>query len=243
MIAAFLWGLLAASSLVLGALVVTIHRPGKRSLGVVMAFGAGVLLSAVAFELVLPAVESSAVGTLVGFLAGTARVHCRRHSDQPLGLCQPQGHQRCTRRRVRHDDRARRAAGRCPRDGGTRADAVADRRDRRSGVGRRLRVERARGNRCDLQLARRGWSTSRTYVLWVSIALISAVASALGYTFLDGASVHVIAFMYAFAGGAILTMLSTSMMPEAYENVGRLAGVATVLGGTLAFTITWIQGI
>ena len=88
-----------------------------------------------------------------------------------------------------------------------------------------------------------GWSAARTYVLWGSIALISAVASALGYTFLDGASVHVIAFMYAFAGGAILTMLSTSMMPEAYENVGRLAGVATVLGGTLAFTITWIQGI
>ncbi|HLF42406.1 MAG TPA: hypothetical protein VJA46_02630 [Acidimicrobiia bacterium] len=48
---AFIWGLLGATSLVLGALIVFVHGLAKRSLGLIMGFGAGVLLSAVSFEL------------------------------------------------------------------------------------------------------------------------------------------------------------------------------------------------
>jgi zinc transporter, ZIP family len=70
---AFFWGLVAASSLVVGgaaALLVPIHR---RVLGAVMAFGAGVLISAVAFELVEEAFDTSAGtgGVFVGLLAGS----------------------------------------------------------------------------------------------------------------------------------------------------------------------------
>ena len=50
---AFLWGLLAASSLVMGVAVVRFWRLVPHTLGLVMAFGAGVLLSAVSFELVM----------------------------------------------------------------------------------------------------------------------------------------------------------------------------------------------
>ena len=45
---AFLWGLLSASSLLLGGLAALRFRVGSRLLGLVMAFGAGVLISAVA---------------------------------------------------------------------------------------------------------------------------------------------------------------------------------------------------
>ena len=43
--------------------------------------------------------------------------------------------------------------------------------------------------------------------------------------------------MLAFAAGAILTMLADTMMPEAYEHAGNLAGVLTTLGFAVAFTI------
>ena len=47
--------------------------------------------------------------------------------------------------------------------------------------------------------------------------------------------------MFAFAGGAILTMLSTSMMPEAYEHAGRTVGLAVTFGFAVAFAITWLS--
>jgi ZIP family zinc transporter len=87
-----------------------------------------------------------------------------------------------------------------------------------------------------------GWSPTRVLALWSAIALASALAAAIGYVALDGASPRTLAFILAFAGGAILTMLSTTMMPEAYENAGRSVGVVTVLGFFVAFAIHWAQG-
>ena len=52
MAAAFGWGLLAASSLVIGALIALRFRISLRAIGLIMGFGAGVLISAVAFDLV-----------------------------------------------------------------------------------------------------------------------------------------------------------------------------------------------
>jgi ZIP family zinc transporter len=68
-----LWGLVGGAALVLGAAVAWfVHVPAKIVAGI-MAFGAGVLISALAFELVDEAVqEGGAVATAVGFLAGAA---------------------------------------------------------------------------------------------------------------------------------------------------------------------------
>jgi ZIP family zinc transporter len=52
----------------------------------------------------------------------------------------------------------------------------------------------------------------------------------------------VIAAIYGFAAGAILTMLATTMMPEAFDHADYVAGLATVLGFVVAFTISWAQG-
>jgi len=54
-----------------------------------------------------------------------------------------------------------------------------------------------------------------------------------------GATPSVFAFVLAFAGGAILAMLSTTMMPEAYEYGGRVVGVTTTIGFAAAFAISW----
>jgi ZIP family zinc transporter len=77
--------------------------------------------------------------------------------------------------------------------------------------------------------------------MWSGTALLCALASAAGYTLLDGASPRQLAFTFAFAGGAILAMLSTTMIPEAYEYAGRLVGLATTFGFGVAFAITWIS--
>jgi zinc transporter, ZIP family len=71
---AFGWGLLAASSLLVGGLLVILLPIGPRLLGVVMAFGAGVLISATSFELVEEAFRTSGLLSDVayGLFAGCA---------------------------------------------------------------------------------------------------------------------------------------------------------------------------
>ena len=46
-----------------------------------------------------------------------------------------------------------------------------------------------------------------------------------------------VAFVLAFAAGAIITMLADTMMPEAYQHAGKWVGVLTTLGFAVAFTI------
>ena len=72
MAAAFGWGTLAASSLVIGAGFALVFRIGLRLIGLIMAFGSGVLISAVSFDLVEEAVDrSSGHGWVVaGVFAG-----------------------------------------------------------------------------------------------------------------------------------------------------------------------------
>ena len=70
------------------------------------------------------------------------------------------------------------------------------------------------------------------------ITLVCGLASLLGYVVFDSAGPRALAFVLAFAGGAILTMLADTMMPEAFEHGGKLAGLATTLGFGLAFALT-----
>ena len=75
-----------------------------------------------------------------------------------------------------------------------------------------------------------GWSREKVIFLWSFIALVCAGSTVAGYSLFSNASEHWLAFIQAFAGGAILMMLANSMMPEAYEHGGKMAGVFTVLG-------------
>ena len=86
-------------------------------------------------------------------------------------------------------------------------------------------------------LATSGWKKSRILWMWIAIAVISGLASLAGYGLFQNSSPDTTAFVLAFAGGAILTMLAETMMPEAYEHGGKLVGVVTTLGFAVAFTI------
>lgn len=71
--ASFAWGFLAAAPLVAGGAVALRYRVGERTLGLVVAFGSGVLISAVAFELVQEAWdrEGAHAGVALGLFAGS----------------------------------------------------------------------------------------------------------------------------------------------------------------------------
>ena len=69
MASSFGWGFLAAFSLVIGAVIALVFHLSLRVIGLIMAFGAGVLISAVAFDLVQEAADkSSGHGALIAGL-------------------------------------------------------------------------------------------------------------------------------------------------------------------------------
>jgi len=78
--------------------------------------------------------------------------------------------------------------------------------------------------------------------VWASIALISGVAALAGYTVFSRLSADTIAATTAVAAGAILAMLSDTMIPEAFEEAHDFAGLITVLGFLAAFVLTKLGG-
>jgi ZIP family zinc transporter len=90
-------------------------------------------------------------------------------------------------------------------------------------------------------LAESGWRSSRIVGLWLLVAFVSGLAALAGYGILEEASPTTVAFVLTFAGGAILTMLADTMMPEAYEHGGKLVGPITTLGFAVAFAISVLE--
>jgi ZIP family zinc transporter len=90
-------------------------------------------------------------------------------------------------------------------------------------------------------LERAGRDPKRIIRFWVLVALGFGLASLAGYVLLDSASPATVALVLSFAGGAVLTMLANTMMPEALHHGGKLAGFLTTLGFALAFGLTTLQ--
>ncbi|WP_330464434.1 ZIP family zinc transporter [Micromonospora zamorensis] len=76
------------------------------------------------------------------------------------------------------------------------------------------------------------------FLLWTGIALISGVAALLGNTLLGGAPPEVLAGITALAAGAILAMITDTMVPEAFEDAHLLVGLVTVAGFLTAFALS-----
>ena len=69
----------------------------------------------------------------------------------------------------------------------------------------------------------------------------SALAALFGYLFLAEASGETVAVIQSFAAGAILTMLASTMLPEAYEEGGAVVGVVTTVGFLVAFVLSHLE--
>lgn len=86
-----------------------------------------------------------------------------------------------------------------------------------------------------------GWTNGKIIKLWIFIAVICALATVAGHSFFSGLPVLWISFIQAFAGGAILIMLANSMIPESYEHAGKIAGLFTIFGFFISVSMVMIE--
>ncbi len=242
---AFLWGLVAGSSLVLGGVIALRAPITRRHVGLIMAFGAGVLLSAVAYELVHEAFETSAGdgAIAVGLVAGSAvffaaevlidRLGDRRRSSTAAAEAGPAQAGRAIVLGIILDGIPESLVlGLTVLQAGTVSAAF---------LVAVFIANLPEAIAATAALERAGRDTRRIMRFWVLVALGFGLASLLGYVVLDAASPRTIAIVLAFAGGAVLTMLANTMMPEALHHGGKLAGFVTTLGFGLAFGISSLQ--
>ena len=82
------------------------------------------------------------------------------------------------------------------------------------------------------------WSGGRILGVWGALALVFATAAALGYGVVGRLPGAAGAAVQAFAGGAVLTMLGDTMIPDAYEQAGKPAGLYLVFGFAVAFFLS-----
>ncbi|MEO8694188.1 MAG: ZIP family zinc transporter [Acidimicrobiales bacterium] len=239
MFEAALWGFVGGVALVVGAVIGLMAKASQRVIGVVMAFGAGVLISALAFELTDEAFrrggsDAVAVGLAAGalsFFIGDLLIDRRggKHRKRSNG--------------DQSDGTGSAIVVGAMLDGIPESIAIGVSLLGGGGVGVSVVAAVFLSNIPESMSAATGLrkaGRSPTWILslWLGVALISAAAAALGYAFLGDASANVIGFIQAFAAGAILTMLADTMMPEAFENTGDYIGMVTVLGFALAFLLS-----
>jgi ZIP family zinc transporter len=236
---AFAWGLLAASSLVLGAAVTLRVRIGLRVIGLIMGFGAGVLISAVAFDLVEEAIgmASGHGATLYGIFAG-----CGVFFGGDLLIDRAGGASRKSARGQQVDESALPIVLGTVLDGIPESLVIGLTIYEGGAVGAAYlaavfisNVPEAISSTAGLTAS--GWPARRILGMWTLIAVVSGLASLVGYVAFRHTSADTEAFVLAFAAGAILTMLADTMMPEAYEHGGKLVGVVTTLGFAVALVI------
>ena len=239
----FAWGILAGSSLVLGGIIALRLPISRRLLGLIMAFGAGVLISAVSFELVQEAFETSAgsggvalglfAGSLVFFLGDALIDRLGGNERKSSGGSQAAGSALAIVLGIVLDGIPESLVlGLTVLEAGTVSVAF---------LVAVFLSNLPEAIAATTGLAQSGWTRSRILGLWALVMTVSGLAALAGYALLDTASPRTIAFVLAFAGGAILTMLADTMMPEAFEHGGKLVGLATTLGFVLAFAITALE--
>ena len=245
MMHAFLWGLLATSSLVLGGLIASRFALGKKTLGWIMAFGAGALISAVAYELTYEAVSMSKGSGFpgFGFFAGAFTFFFSDMLIEKIGV-----------KKRKNIDTAHQSNLVVPMVLAIILDGIPESIVIGLGIYEHGTVSMAmlvavfisnlpEAIASTTGMKAGGWSRNRIILFWLAIALICALASVAGYRFFSGASEEWLSFILAFAGGAILMMLANTMIPESYEHGKKLAGVFTVLGFAVSVCVVILENL
>jgi ZIP family zinc transporter len=232
MLEALGWGAVAASSLLVGALVGLLRSWPPRAIGLVLGFGAGALISAVSFELAEDGVEiggGAAVG--IGLAAGALTYY----------VC---------------DTEIERRSGGSDAGAGLALGAFLDGIPEQlvlglgialgDGVSAGLlgaifvsNLPESIGSATAMHSA--GRSRRDVVVLWAGVAVICTLASGIGFAIADTASDTLKGGINGFAAGALVVMLVDSMIPEATRQAGRTTGLITTLGFAVAAGMSGIS--
>jgi zinc transporter, ZIP family len=236
------WGAFAASSLVIGALIAIFRPIAKKPLGLVMAFGSGVLVSSVAYELVEEAVRIGGQGPMaIGLAMGAFVFYLGDRAIDSIG-----GEGMGSVKGPESPDSGLAIVLGAALDGVPESIVLGLTFASGEGIGLAFLVavfisNIPEGIAGTAGLLRGGWDRGRILRLWLIVVVASAVAAFLGGSLLSDVGGELHAFVLGFAGGAILTMLTDSLIPEAFDNAGKQAGLATTLGFGVAFALTLLD--
>jgi zinc transporter, ZIP family len=241
MTASLAWGALAASSLVLGALLGLIRPWPNRLIGGVLGFGAGALISAVSFDLAQEGVRlGGADSVALGLGAGAVTYFVA---------------DRVVERKAQSDRHGSAVTSQAASGSALALGAFLDGIPEQLVLGIGLvpgegvsvgllaaifvsNLPEAMGSASAMRAA--GHSSGSVVRLWAAVAVICTLATGAGFAMADSASGDLLGVINGFAAGALLVMLIDSMIPQAVQDAGKITGLLTVLGFAVAAALTGI---
>ena len=241
------WGLVAGAALLIGALAGYYLKVPPRLVAGIMAFGSGVLISALSFELMDEAFETGGFrATAVGFLAGatvytlanwwlshSGARHRKRSGGQP-SEAEHGGSGSAIAVGALLDGIPESIVIGLSMLGGGKVSLVA--------VAAIFLSNVPEGLSSAAGMKKAGRSAGYIFGIWGAIALASGLSALAGYTLFEGVSPAAVAATTAVAAGAILAMLADTMIPEAFDEAHDFAGLITVMGFLAAFALSKMGG-
>jgi ZIP family zinc transporter len=234
MLSALGWGLFAGSALLVGALIGWYADPRPKVIGSVMAFGSGVLIPAIAFDLMDDATATGGIiASAVGFLAGAAFFTMGAMLLARFGA----------RRGSRQGAAAATIALGATFDGIPESIIVGLSLVEGPGVSLPIviaiflsNVPEGMSSAAGLKSA--GFSRMAVFGLWCGIALLCGAGALAGYTLFDGTPPEYAAVAQGVAAGAMLAMIADTMIPEAFDEEQTATGLIMALGFIVAFVLS-----
>ena len=228
-----LWGALAASALVLGSVVALALPVPRRIVALVMAFGAGALVSALSFDLADEAFRVG--GTLVfglGMAAGAVVYYAGDKLIDRLSMGAPH----------RQTNGPAIVLG-VLLDGIPESLVLGATLIGGAGVSPSFLAAVVVSNFPEglagtSDLVEEGHRPRWIIGLWIVVVIASGLVAALSNLVFTGMDPTTLALAQSFAAGAIITMLANTMFPEAFESGGDRVGLATALGFAAAFLLS-----
>lgn len=242
---AFLFGLIAGLALLLGAIIGIVFKPSQKISAMVMAFGSGVLISALTFDLIEEAYKMGGIlpisfGLIFGalsfviadWLIGKKGGHHRKHLKAKRSSFSGEANSLAITFGALLDGIPESVMIGTSLLGGTGAGilmfAAVFLSNIPEGISGVAGISKAKKPKFFIMS------------LWVFIAIACGISSFLGYKYLAGAPGGILAITQAIAAGSILAMITDTMIPEAYEEGGVFVALSTVFGFLSAFIISKI---
>lgn len=242
------WGLISGSALVLGALIGYFARLSNRVTAGVMAFGSGILISALSIDLTQDAYKAAGFWPMaMGFLSGAMIFTVLNWVISKYG-----GHHRKRSNGQQKSEGEQEGSGLAIALGALLdgvPESVVIGLSLLAGKGVSVvavaafflsNIPEGLSSTTGMVKAKRG--PRYIFTIWISIMLISSLSAWAGYVLFGGLSSEYIAAITAFAAGAILSMLVSTMIPEAFSEVGPFSGLITVVGFLLAVFLSKFNG-
>ena len=238
------WGLFSGAALLIGATIGYRVELSKRRIAGIMAFGVGVLISALCFELMEEAFkEGGLLAATLGFAVGAVVYSL---ANWGLGF---HGAKHRKRSKVQHASKEEAKSGGTAIAVGALLDGIPESiaigLSMLAGTGVSLVTVAAifisnipEGISSSAGMKRSGRSAAFIFGIWGTIAIVSGLAAVIGYSVFGSFSSETRAATTAMAAGAILAMIADTMLPEAFEGQHNLTGLITAAGFLCAFALS-----